>query len=243
MKPEIETSERERQTKFNEFVDGWDWPRVLIDWNERLKDFNVSLDLLFQTVSVHDPKSPTGRAPALSWWPASIRAPNKDHQKFLDHYPGCNGPIHLYDSMTRGEIDTLAHLWEHKNEPEKIAAILIAGSLFARVESRRSHYEHEKWPLKNGVRELSKWAYTAWQGTDWRSGWSSLNTQVLPVVTSDWDYKIDTMKALVRYLAEEHAALLCAYRPVVIEYLSERDPFIAHAPDTEYEAAWLASMK
>jgi hypothetical protein len=43
------------------------------------------------------------------------------------------------------------------------------------------------------------------------------------------------MDALVRYLAEEHASLLLRYRPVVIEYISEPDPFVAKSLREEYE--------
>ncbi|WP_031431957.1 MULTISPECIES: hypothetical protein [Methylomicrobium] len=54
-------------------------------------------------------------------------------------------------------------------------------------------------------------------------------------MSDDWIYKIDTMDALVRYLAEEHASLLLRYRPVVIEYVSEPDPFVAKSLREEYE--------
>lgn len=44
------------------------------------------------------------------------------------------------------------------------------------------------------------------------------------------------MHALIRYIAEEHASLLIKYRPVVIEFGTERDPFIASALNQEYKS-------
>ena len=212
--------DQKRQSEIDEFVGRCDWDAALRQWHMRVEQFGIDLNPLFLTVTVHDPGSPEGREPALSWWPT--RSIDKLREECLNHFarwPGSRGPIHASANYTRqGEIDTLAHLWACKDRPDKIAAILIAGSLFSRIESRRPQHHALKWPSYPCVRVLQDWAYECWRdpGTSW--GWHPSSTSVIPVMSEDWTYQIDSMTTMVRYLAEEHAALLSTHRPVVIEY-------------------------
>lgn len=206
-------------------------------WSRRLSDFGVTLDPLFQSISVHDPANPHGRESALSWWPTeSVRALQEDCQRHFDRWPGTRGPIHLPAYYTRqGEIDTLQHLWQHKDNQEKVAAILLADSLFSRMQSRRARYP-DNWPKFSCVKVLADWAYATWQGPGPHTMWHPSCTEVLPATSEDYVYKIDTMDALVQYFTEEHASLLRKHRPVVIEYGPERDLFVARVLQREYEA-------
>jgi hypothetical protein len=55
-------------------------------------------------------------------------------------------------------------------------------------------------------------------------------------MSEDYLYKIDSMFGLVRYLAEEHASTLLSYRPVVVEFVANPDPFVARALEEERAA-------
>ncbi|SEM47962.1 hypothetical protein SAMN05518845_12732 [Variovorax sp. YR750] len=125
--------------------------------------------------------------------------------------------------MRRGELDTLTHLWTVKDAPDKVAAVLISASLFSRFESRRA-LKPERWPHWLSVESLQEWAYACWRepGTQW--GWHYACTSVLPYESPDYIYTIDSMAALARYIAEEHAALLLQYRPVIINYMADSKP-------------------
>lgn len=103
--------------------------------------------------------------------------------------------------MRQGEIDTLDHLWAVKDDPDKVAAVLISGSLFPRFESSRKH-RSDKWPHYMSIEALQDWAYSCWRapGTQW--GWHYASTSVLPYQSWDYVYMIDSMEALIRYLAE-----------------------------------------
>lgn len=205
-----------------EFSKGWTWERVLRNWRDRLNDFGVDVDPIFREVSVRDPAG--RRDPALSWWPSKdfdvLRA--NIHQHF-ERWPGTVGPVHPESSMRRGEVDTLDHLWGVKDDPDKVAAVLISGSLFSRFESSRKHTP-DRWPRSMCVEPLREWAYSCWRDPGTRWGWHYASTSVLPYQSWDHVYAIDSMAALIRYLAEEHAALLLKYRPVVINYVADSKP-------------------
>ncbi|EIC30339.1 hypothetical protein Metal_2626 [Methylomicrobium album BG8] len=236
MKRITESWEQQRQREIEEFSKHWSWERVFRAWTDRLNDFSIVVDPLFLSIQVHDPASPTERPSALSWWPTdSIRSLHQDCQRHFDRWPGTSGPIHPPSYYTRqGELDTLDYLWESKDDIETTAAILFAASLFSRLENKRRRYP-DNWPKFSCAQILVCWAYGRWHSAGPHRTWHSSCTDVLPYMSDDWIYKIDTMDALVRYLAEEHASLLLRYRPVVIEYVSEPDPFVAKSLREEYE--------
>jgi hypothetical protein len=183
--------EERRKREVDEFVQYWSWDRVFTAWKERLAAFSVVIEPLFQEVSVHDPKNPDGREPALSWWPTgSIRSLQKSFQKHLDSWPGTVGPIHPSSYYTRqGELTTLDYLWSHKNDQENIAAILLSASLFSRTQSSRSPYPRENWPPRYCVEVLENWAYTKSLEKGPFSAWHFSCTEVLPFASNDYDYK------------------------------------------------------
>ncbi|HET7831810.1 MAG TPA: hypothetical protein VFK88_02485 [Gallionella sp.] len=224
LKQPRESREQQRQREISEFIDGWNWGSLFRNWKRRVEEFNVELDPLFQTISVYDPANPSGRNTELAWWPAnSIHRLRKEFQEHLDKWPGTRGPVHPVISDA-GPIRTLDYLWQNK-EPEKVAAILIAGSIFSRVESGRACFPVNHWPRQPFVYILADWVYAKWQGPEQGNAWHHLCTRALPTNNDDYVYKIDTMEALIRYLAEEHASLLLNYCPVAIEFTSTRSSF------------------
>ena len=83
------------------------------------------------------------------------------------------------------------------------------------------------------VRQLEELALEHW-GTS-EVPWHYSSTQVLPLSSCDWEYKIIDLMGLVRYLAVEHAMVLLRYRPVVIHFERERDPLVESTLQKEYE--------
>lgn len=226
-----------RNKEIADFLRGWSWGDVFRTWQNRLSELSVRVQPLFETIQVCDPANPRGREPALSWWPKDqIRELQKEVQRHLDCHPGTRGLVHRNELYIRkGELETVGYLWEQREDLEGIAAVLIAASVFSRSGSRREHYPRENWPPVYCVREVERWAYEAWNARAQYVGWHYSCTTVIPRESRDDEYKIDTLGGLIRYIAEEHAALLHRYRPVVIEYQSSRDPFIAKALSEEYE--------
>lgn len=237
MKKRIDSWEKQHQRQIAEFIGDWDWQKISRYWSTRLDNFNIKLEPLFQVIKVHDPANPCGRQSELAWWPIkSIQSERMHLQRHFDKYPGTRGPTHPDAiALSAGETTTIKYLWENKSDPEVVAAILLAGSLFARMESSRKHYP-DNWPLYSAVKILADWAYSRWLGSEQHSAWHYSCTTVLPYMSEDYDYKIDSMHALIRYIAEEHASLLLKCQPVVIEFGTERDPFIANALNQEYKA-------
>lgn len=63
----------------------------------------------------------------------------------------------------------------------------------------------------------------------WREGsegWHHACTQVLPYMSDDYCYGLETLHALIRYLAEEHAAVLHQYTPTEVVFVSKRSPSV-----------------
>lgn len=221
----LEKMEKEKA----DFVSGWDWGRVSYTWQARVDDFATKLHPLFTDVILHDPKYPMGPNPVLSWWPASrIGETQVDLQRDLDGRGHVFSP-HPYQ-FRKGELDTLRHLWEYREDANKTAAIFIAASLFSRIYSDhgRSYYPNG-WPPIYCAKVLSDWAYDQWIGQKGNHIWHSRNTEVLPKMNEDFPHKLNGMYALVRYLAEEHAALLASFRPVRVVFSDKRDPVVEKA--------------
>lgn len=201
------------------FVQGWDWQRVLWTWRARLTEFGIELEPVFQIVEVNDPGSDPDREPGLSWWPVNkIEECRQTVLRHFERYPGSIGPLHPNVTMRQGEIDTLNHLWAARNEPDKVAGVLFSGSLFSRMDSSRKGRSLDNWPPLALLRDLQQWAYGAWCDPEMGRGWHYASTSTFPAMSYDGVYTIDSMEALVRYIAEEHAALFSVYRPIALFY-------------------------
>lgn len=218
---------KETKAKRAAFLEHWDWQRVLRHWHDGQGELGVKIQPLLTEIAIWDPKG-ISKEPRISWWKTnSIRDNQKKVQRHFLHYPGTRGDEHASQIFRRGETETLHHLWEHRENADDIAAVLIAGSLFSRMGSSRNRYPHEFWPDFVGVQGLAEWAEQHLGGRNRWSGWHYSCTDVLPVLNEDWYFKIDSLAALIRYLADEHANLLRIFRPVIIQFATQPDPFIA----------------
>jgi hypothetical protein len=225
-KSRVDWVEEARRREVEEFRGDWNWSRVFFRWKSRLEDFAIDPLDLFVKVSVHDPAYPIGRDHELSWWPGrEIR----ERQEYVQHHflqwPGTHGPIHV-DNQRKGELDTLRHLYEFRHDAESVAAILIAASLFARLRSSRRDFPRDRWPSFQCVEVLEDMAYHRWRGERPYVPWADTCTVVLPFISCDWDYSITSLGTLIRYLAEEHAAVFSQCRPVIVDFALECDPVV-----------------
>lgn len=75
--------------------------------------------------------------------------------------------------------------------------------------------------------------YGKWLGDGHGRGWSPWNTVTLPYHSDDRDCEVANVDNLIRYFAEEHAALLRTYVPIVVEYGAQPDPLIQLALKVE----------
>ncbi|MEW6726850.1 MAG: hypothetical protein AB1327_07820 [Bacillota bacterium] len=151
------------------------------------------------------------------------------------------GPINPFQ-LNRGQLITVGYLWRHRESIEKVAAILIAASLFSRLHSSRVPYPRE-WPTYSGVNELYNWAIAKWVPRNEGDVWHYSNTYVLPPAPLWCDGScsysnesvIDNLPDFVRHLADEHARVLNKYRPIAVHFGPKRDPFVAKILREEYE--------
>ncbi|MBS0430485.1 MAG: hypothetical protein JSR41_24630 [Proteobacteria bacterium] len=225
LRSSVDTWKRRAEAEAAKFSDGWDWKRVLLHWRERLDDFGLNPHPIFTEIEVYDSANPVGRESKLTWWPKhEVDARRRELLNHFERLPGTVGPVHPYTQLRQGVLDTLVHLWACREEPDKVAGVLISGSLFARIEGRGGRVEDGYWPRAYCVRQLQSWAYDAWRGERSHLGWHFACTKVLPSSNHDYVYKLDTMAALVRYVAEEHVQVLSTQCPIAIHYVDRPGP-------------------
>jgi hypothetical protein len=218
----------------NNVCSGWNWGKVLACWRSEINDSGIFVDDLFTTKNLHDPAHPTGRAGWMLWWPADeVDTLHMHYQSVLDRHPGAAEDF-MPNPCTKGEICSLSYLWDEKSDPDRLAAVLLAASLFPRLYGRGNNYPASNWPAAADVGMLASWVWTAWQGSYAERGWHPLCTTVLPYKRADRHHELPSMEALVRYLATEHAILLMKYRPIRFEFTPERDPVVARALNEKY---------
>jgi len=217
-------SSQQLNCDIEEFLAGYSWEQIYRIWNSRLDDFGVTADPLFKVVELHVPAQADYRQPDVVWCPRKTF--NEQIRKYQEHFDSCpntQGPTHEATTLSQGEFQTLKLLHKHKNSSHKVAGIFICASLFSRLESRRRDYP-ETWPKAYCVKALLDAAYAVWR--DGSEGWHHACTQVLPYMSADYYYGFETLDALIRYLAEEHAAVLHQYTPVEVVFVSSRSPIL-----------------
>ena len=64
--------------------------------------------------------------------------------------------------------------------------------------------------------------------------WQHYHAEVLPYINRDYEVKPHDMKALVCYLANEHALVFLNHKPVSIEFKEKREPFTQKILNDEY---------
>jgi hypothetical protein len=190
------------------------WTDIYRDWRRRFEEFAVPLVPLFVEAYVKDPID-LARSDERVWCLRSnVHSLLEQQQAFLNDMPGRQGLVmeRAYAGR-RGELRTLEALWQHRSNPEAIAAVLLSASLFSRLN--KGHYP-ENWPAYAEVSALKESIDSHWEGfTDL---WHLASTVVLPKLNRDFDYVISRHTSLIRYLAEEHASLLRLYAPLNVYY-------------------------
>lgn len=199
------------------FFGHYGWKDIYSRWQRRIDDFATPTAPIFLELTLHDSGRLHPRDIELAWWPrAELEARHYECQQHFKDHPGTYGPTHeLAYQGRKGELDTLRLLWKQRHNPEQVAAILISASLFSRV-SGRSRRRPEGWPNANCLYALERFIRD--QPGSEGIYWHHANSQVLPYENRDCDYRIPSLLGLVRFLAEEHAALLHQYAPVALHF-------------------------
>ncbi len=214
--------ERQRNSEIADFLNGFTWARIYDLWRKRLSEFAVPAFPLFKIAEIQVPVELADRQPDLVWWPrATFNEELRKCQEHFDRYPRTAGPTHPSGFQYQGELQTLMFLHPHKDHPEKVAAILICASLVARLQ--RGYYP-DNWPKRWLGAAFQALAYAAWQEGDER--WHHACSRVIPYQSEDYYYALNSLPALIYYLAEEHAALLHTYTPTVVVFVSSRSPML-----------------
>lgn len=218
--------------ELKKFIEGWDWERIYYSWKQQIQGFGVSLDPLFKQLDVYDPKYKIERQNMITWCPVEkIPDFHLRLQRSYDMFPGTDGPVGDY-IYRKGELVTLRYLWNFKEKPQKVAAILIAASLFYRLGSSRNIYP-KTWPSYFNVSHIAEVALA--QFGEVRFPWHISCTEVLPISSPEWEYTLTDISGVVRFLAEEHAKVFLKYQPIEICFRSEPDPYVAKQLQLEYE--------
>lgn len=134
----------------------------------------------------------------------------------------------LKQGLGDGAGFTLELLGWCRGDEELVAAALILASLFPRAVSAHRRYP-QHWPPRSIAMLVHDAAYEALRRLRRDPGWRKCETESLPVHSTDEAYRIEDLAGLVRYLAEEQAVALVAYRPTLLSFSAEGDPSLVLA--------------
>jgi hypothetical protein len=190
------------------------WDMIFFIWESTLDSFGVDVNQIIIDI---DLKKNRFKCPEhyFSWWPKGDLEGAKGvvSKSFDDNYhPYLIKKSSIDRRFRPAEISTLDMLWSVKNEPEKIAGLLLSASIFDR--RYRGNFPINHWPEPKLVDELFYMTVTRWQGEGRFSLWNRSCSSVLPILNRDTDFQINEIKTLIRYLAIEHCQLLSKYQPV-----------------------------
>lgn len=195
-------------------------------WKERMDDFAVPLDPLFMDVPILDTTGKYEREDHPDWWHHQNITRHRDevlNQIKLGRviYPFVDPDFHLTKSIGQ----TVRHLWKHRDDPEIVAAIMIAGSIFLRTGGRRGGRLPESWPDYQCVKAVEALANARWDGNEYGLGWMHVMSDPFPGnQPDDEEYGIKSLRGLVHYFAVEHAATLLLYRLVNVRLVGAEQP-------------------
>ena len=193
-------------------------------WEHTLENFRFKSQQLFQHIELVDPWRADQSETVTTWCPVTDfvaskhklqRSLNEDRfSRALSHLEG-----HKY---SKGATITAPYLWEARQDPELIAAILLEASLFARMGNSRIQYPRDYWPPIEEVRESrDALRHVIQEQLQNFNSWPRMCTDVLPVRCEDSWYKMDDTYSLWHYLAEEHAMLYSQYRVLKIDFVEK----------------------
>ena len=218
-------------------LDGWDWPHIFKHWRNTIEqtEFDPENDV-FQLISVFDPANPDRNKRQIIWWPVrESQSVAIETQRRLALNPGVTYAAYTDDRQNKGTNDT-AKMIAYKNpDPEVLAALLLSASLFSRCRSHRVSYPYENWPVRMAVRKTEEIINGFLSNNDTACYWAPTCTDVLPVVTYDYDYKIDNLPGLIRYLAEEHVRVFASHRILIVDFVNSPNKFMNKIIEEAYK--------
>lgn len=215
--PAMSTWQAQFRKEAEAFMGNYDWSDIYLMWQRRIQEFAAPVTPLFLEIALFDSGRPRNDNLDLTWWPrVDIEAKRNECEEHFKRFPGTCGPAHETTYQGRkGELDTLNFLWAARHDTEQVAAVLISASLFTRF-SGRGRWNPNGWPNANCVDPVAEIARNQWKSEP--GFWHHANSQVLPFRSEDFDYGISDLRGLIRYLAEEHAALLHQFAPVALHF-------------------------
>lgn len=204
-----------------------DWQTIYWLWRSRIAELGVAIDDFFTSVNVHLAENPKCDASILALWKTSDIASNQFiAQSDIDAF----GIPALYRAESKarlsGEIETLQYLYANKHNPESIAAILFAASLFSRFQSSRRIYP-DNWPRSSIVYPLVEAINQKLKSIEAFNGWTHTCTSVLPGEDGFREQQLGSLHEVILELAGQHAEVLLKYRAVSVDFKTESDPDIA----------------
>jgi hypothetical protein len=219
----LEEMKKKDEILIKQYLGAITWERIYFIWKETLESFSVEKDNIFLEIESNNSELICGTL-YFSWWEKNKMIESK---KSLLKVIESIQPFTLVEKPTfdkgfRGsEIDTLKSLWELKHDPEKTAALLLHASLFTRIESSRAIFPSNYWPPHIVLTKLSEMIDQVLGDSITKPLWWHSCTKVIPIFSTDTNFKIDNVSALIHYFALEHCKLLSKYQPVRISNISK----------------------
>jgi hypothetical protein len=223
-KPALSYGERQALL-VEKFLDGDGWDTIYRTWKRRVEEFAVPLDPLFMDIPIHDKTGKYVGGQKQDWW---CHSNIEDHRARI--IEGLNRDYVLMSlldpnyRLTKSIGQTVQHLWAHHAEPETVAAIMIAGSIFRRIHGRGRGRLPDDWPSYDCLLAVERVANERWNGEP-SSGWAHYHSDPFPAnQANDEEYGIKSLKGLVEYFAVEHAATLLVCRLVNVRFIEREKP-------------------
>lgn len=214
----------DRNPEVARFIKGWNWARVYALWHQETRTVQEQLENPLVQVYLYDPAGDRASVDFV-WWPRSeVSARREEAQRFFMDYPGSGGlVVGAQHNLGRGELLTLHYLDKVAANPEQVAGLLVAATLFEHCGSRYVNANGNAaygWPAPWLLRDLATWAQSAW-GIAHSALWYPQSNHVVP---SDDQYGTPvptTMTELVRQIANNHVRLLQQWAPIAVHYVGD----------------------
>ena len=212
---QLSIEEREKLLVDN-FIGSADWERIYHAWCQEVDSFGIDIANFFIEVKSEYVDSTTANnyhllcpRPLVAERVAELQGKLANGQR-----------IHLTEmlNLRAGELSTINYLAETRHEQEQIAALLMCASLRSRI-----HRYPEQWPQPVVLEGLYQLISQHWNLGAQGYGWHSSCTSVIPIETRDFDYTIDSLQGLIRYMSTEHCKLLTKYNLVMFTPKSSHD--------------------
>jgi len=213
----------EREQVTEKFLRGWTPKSIFEEWRREVTALGINPQHVVQDLwigfapwSGEEVQSSDGM-PLVEWWPkAEVQTRRQALQDYMNGIkdPSRGFPAYLVSYVgTKGPRHTIEHLIEAGDDVEKVAAVLIAASLFPRMKASRRTYPREEWPLWEASSKLGDLVTQTMP-----CHWGHTCTSTLPEHEREDGIVIKEMSAFIRFFAVEHAKVLHQWTPVVIGF-------------------------